>query len=275
MKDLIKISIVLAVFFVSCEEQMIPIPEAPEATEGRVMLIEDMTGVTCPPCALAIEVLDAAIEENKGSIVVYGVHGIIQSDPTDDSKYDFRYEDAANLELAFNPPGKPAASFNRISFANGKKTKISHTTWQPIIDAELVKPQVAELLVKSTFDTESRQAQIDLSMIPTEDISGEINVHIVIAESHLIDPQLKQGTGLILDFEHNHVMKKSLTGGIQGSFLTSDATSGTIYRHTASYTLPEEVNGEWIPENMEIIAFVTAQDRDGEVQQAAKIALVE
>ncbi len=275
MKDLIRISILVAILFVSCEEQMIPIPEAPDATEGRVMIIEEFTGVSCPPCALAIETLNAIIDENKGSILVYGIHAGTQTDPLEDSKYDFRYKDAEVLELNFNPGGKPAASFNRVTLNNGRKTQINHNTWQPIIDVELVKPQVAEILMKSTYDPETRQAQIDLSMIPLEDIDGEISVHMVIAENNLIDPQIKQGTGTVKDFEHNHVMKKSLTGDIQGAFLTENATTGTIYRYSASYTLPDEVNGEWIPENMEIIAFVTAKDRDGEVQQATKIDLVE
>jgi len=106
-------------------------------------------------------------------------------------------------------------------------------------------------------------------MIPLEDIGGEINVHVVITESHLIDPQKSQTQGIIKDFEHNHVFKKSLTGGIQGK------GRGEIYRYNESYTLPDEVNGEWIAENMEVIAFVTATDRDGEVQQAAQIHLVE
>lgn len=275
MKNLIKLSILLSVIAMSCEEQMIMIPEAPDATEGRVMLIEDMTGANCPPCHEAILLLDEFILENKGSIILYGVHGIIQSEPIEDSKYDFRYEDAQNLEREFNPPGKPAASFNRITFSNGTKVKINSATWASFIDGELVKPQVAELLVKSTYDSESRQAEIDLSMIPLEDISGEVSVHVVITESHLIDPQKSQSQGVIKDFEHNHVYKKSLTGGIQGSFLATDAQSGEIYRYKASYTLPEEINGEWIPENMEVVAFITASDRNNEVQQAAQVHLTE
>lgn len=277
MKNLIKIAVLIAVISTSCEEQMIPIPEAPQVAEGRVILIEDMTGVNCPPCQGAIVLLEGVIEQNKGSVIVYGVHGKIQSEPIEDSKYDFRYEDAANLERDFNPPGKPAASFNRINIDGvaGKKVKIGFNTWQPYIDAELVKPQVAEVKINSVYNSETRVAEIEVAMIPLEDIDGEINVHVVITESHLIDPQKSQTQGVIKEFEHNHVFKKSLTGGIQGKGLTTDAKSGEIYRYNESYTLPDEDNGEWIAENMEVIAFVTATDRDGEVQQAAQIHLVE
>ena len=55
----------------------------------------------------------------------------------------------------------------------------------------------------------------------------------------------------------------------------TDAIADEIIRKTYTYTVPEEVNGEWIPENMEITAFITSKDRDGEVQQAAQIHLTE
>jgi len=62
MKNVIKLTILIAIVASACEEQMIPIPEAPEVAEGRVILIEDMTGVNCPPCQGAIVLLDGVID---------------------------------------------------------------------------------------------------------------------------------------------------------------------------------------------------------------------
>lgn len=275
MNKLISLAfIVIAAFtFFSCEEQMIPIPDRVIAAEGRVMLIEDMTGVSCVPCFGANIILDEVLELNKGSVVIYGIHGNIQTAPKSSSKYDFRYEDAIALELDMNVVGKPSAAFNRTTFSNGGRIKLNSATWQPIIDQELVKPQVAEIKMLSTFDPTTRKTRIDISVIPLEDIDGEINVHVAISESYLLDSQ-DSPTGTIEDYEHSHVYKKSLTG-LQGDFLITDAKADETLRKSYTYTVPEEVNGEWIPENMEITAFITAKDRDGEVQQAAQIHLTE
>lgn len=265
--------VILLLLFTSCEEQMIPIPDRVVAAQGRVMLIEDMTGVNCVPCFNANIILDNIIAANKSSIVIYGIHGKVQSEPIDGSKFDFRYDDAEAAELDFNVVGKPSAAFNRITYSNGRRIKLNSATWQPVIDQELVKPQVAELKMLSTYDEATRTTQIDISAIPLEDINGELDLHVVVSESHLIDSQASPN-GIVFDYDHKHVMKKSLTG-LQGDFLVTDAKADDIIRKTYTYTIPAELNGEWIPENMEITAFITSKDRDGEVQQAAQIHLVE
>jgi len=267
---------VVAMILLSCNEQPIAIPNAVIPAEGRVILIEDLTGVKCPPCHGASLFLDAQIEAADGAIVVYGIHGDLQSDPHSDSKYDFRYEDAATLEGTFNFFGKPAAAFNRIEFENGLTAQGRWDTWQPFIDAELVKPQVAEIFITPTYDPETRQVEIALGVISLEDILGDVQVHVVITESHLIDPQDSQTSeGKIVDFEHMHVMKESLTSIPGGDFLVTDLIKNETETTTYSYTIPEENNGEWIPENMEIVAYITAVDRENEVQQAAQAHVIE
>jgi len=254
---------------------MIPTPEPPEPV-GRVMLIEDMTGVNCPPCHGAITLVESNMQTYKGSIIAYGIHGNVQSNPISGSKYDFRYPDAAALEANFRIMGKPAASFNRKQFTNGSRAKNNFNTWQAEIDEELQKPHVMDILMQSSYDSETRTADIDISVIPLESMSGSLSLHVVITESHLIDPQKTQISGqpTIDDFEHNHVMKASLTG-LPGKPIGENVAANEIIKETISYTIPAEANGEWIAENMEIIAFVTASDRNDEVQQAAQISLVE
>lgn len=270
------ILVIFAITFISCEEQMIPLPDGPVIGQGRVMLIEDMTGVNCPPCHGAITLLESNLETYKGSIVIYGVHGKVQSDPIEDSKYDFRYPDAAALEANFAIVGKPSASFNRREFAGGSRVRSNFPTWQPFIDAELEKAQVVEIKMLSTYNSETRTADIDFSVIPLEDFSGTLDLHVVITESHLIDPQKTQSleTPVIKDFEHNHVMKASLTG-LAGNPVGTDVSANAILKESLQYQLPAEVNGEWIAENMEIIAFVTSTAHNNEIQQAAQIKMVE
>lgn len=278
MNQFIKISVLFSfLFLMACEEQCIKIPEAPTPPGGRIMLLEDYTGVNCVPCFGANILIESVLDANPNSIVTFGIHGDLQSEPVSGSTFDFRYPDPFEWETNANIIGKPAGSFNRVTLPNGTKVKSGTNTWQGFIDTELQRAQVAEIKMLSDYDPTSRTTDIDISVIPLEFISGEVYVHVVISESHLIDSQnspAEPPNNIVLDYEHNHVMKSSLTG-LTGAFLASDLQPDEIYRYRVSYTVPDEVNLEWIPENMEITAFVTAADRDGEVQQAFQIHLTD
>ncbi len=269
----LKFLIFLSVFFMACEEQPIPIPDPVVSTDGRVMLIEDFTGVNCVPCFGATAFINGVLAENENSVIALGIHGGLQSEPIDGSKYDFRFQDAMDLESNFNVIGKPAATFNRVDVATGRKVQLNSSTWQRFIDQELQRRQVADLFITTSYSPETRQVEIEVSAVPLEDIDGLVNVHVIMAESHLLDSQ-NSPSGVVVDFEHNHVLKESLTS-LQGNVLGTNIIRGEIYRERYTYSIPATDNGQWLPENMEVIAFVTAAERSNSVQQAALAPVIE
>jgi len=271
MKFQLLITCFVLVLFSSCEEQPIPIPDAIIPAEGRVVLVEELTGVSCPPCAAAAITLKNIAEASDGAVVYYGIHGSLQSEPTSSSIYDFRYPDALDLEGSFSFFGKPAAAFNRIPLPGGITAQSGGNTWQPFIDEELLKPQVIEITMSSQYNEDTRQATVFIGVTPLETIEGNVNLHVVVSESKLIDAQTTP-TEVITDFDHSHVMKASLTS-LSGQQIGSDLVKGETVQRSFSYTIPAESNGEWKAENMEFTAFVTADARGGEVQQAAQIHL--
>ena len=148
--------------------------------EGRVMLLEDYTGVNCVPCFAANAFVEAVLDANPESVVTYGIHGDLQSEPVSGSKYDFRYPDAFEFEINANIIGKPSASFNRTTLPNGRKVQPNTASWQAFIDTELEKELVAEIRMLSTYNADTRQADIDVTVVPRENISGEVLVHVII-----------------------------------------------------------------------------------------------
>ena len=145
--------IALVTLMASCNEQPIAIPDPVIPTEGRVMLLEDLTGVQCVPCHNANLFIEALLEETDGAVVVYGIHGDLQSEPHTESKYDFRYPDATELEVSLDFLGKPSALFNRVIQSNDREAQINPATWQAFVDVELAKPQVMEILLATTYDS--------------------------------------------------------------------------------------------------------------------------
>ena len=264
----------LCLFLYSCDEMCTPIPDPVTVPDGRVIMIEELTGVSCTPCAAASAILEDILNNYDGAVVAYGVHGGFQSEPRPDSKYNFVNDDAEELENYLINFSKPAASFNRTESPDMSIVYVQPASWQAIVDQEVVKPQVADVAIVSTYDQVSRRVDIDISIRSLENITGGVNLVVAISESNLIDPQSAVG-GDIIDFKHKHVLKKLLTSVAGDPIASSGINTGESVQATYSYTIPAEVNGEWIPENMEITAFITADDRNGEIQQAAQIHLTE
>jgi len=261
------------ILFSSCEEECIKIPDAIIPAEGRGVLVEELTGVSCPPCAAASVGIKNIAKDSDGGVIYYAIHGNLQSNPTTSSIYDFRYPAAADLESSFSFFGKPAAAFNRVPLPDNVTALSGFGNWQSFIDEELQKPQVMNISMSSEYNSDTRQATVFIGVSPLEDIDGPTNIHVVVSESNLIDAQLTPSE-VIPDFEHSHVMKATLTS-LSGDSWGTDLKANETKTITYSYVIPEENNGEWIPENIEFTAFITATDRGGEVQHAAQIHIGE
>ncbi|NNE27199.1 MAG: Omp28-related outer membrane protein [Saprospiraceae bacterium] len=273
MKKVFQLLVIIIILSTGCEEQAVIVPEFTAPETGRVVLVEELTGVSCPNCPAGIAVINFILDEFDGNVVTYGVHGLNQTKPKDDSKYDFRNDDAIDLEESLKPFfGKPAAAINRVLFSG--QDHVSNTSrdlWPSMVEQELLKPQQLAIFLDSSFDEDTRTATINVGVKAIIALAGELQVHVSITESHLIDPQ-DDVNRTIPDYEHNHVLKDILTQ-LNGDVLTTDITANEIINRTYQYTVPDELNGEWIPENMEIVAFVTSSSNGGEVLQAATIYL--
>lgn len=275
MKNLFSFISILSITAISCSE--IPTEIPPPATtvaNGRVMLIEEFTGVKCGPCATGALLLKDILENSNGAAVAYAVHGEFLAQPHDNSLYDFRYPDSRLREqAATNLFAKPSITYNRVSENGATLVQSRSDTWQPFVDTELEKEQIAELIVDLNYDSDSRIVDVFVAAEALIDISGVININAVVSESHLIDPQ-QDGSDIIDDFEHEHVMKESLSN-LDGDFLVENLSSGSKANYRFSYTIPEEENGEWKAENMEITIFISSVDLDGEVLQAIQVHVTE
>ena len=273
----IVIALFVIVLFASCEEKMVIIPEFTPVESGRVILVEELTGVRCPNCPTGSERLKAVESLYPDNMVVVAVHGVDLAKPLDESAYDFRNEDAAAIENYLKPYlGKPAAYFNRVvfedllpdfgnSFSGG---------WQDYVERELEKEQQINLAINHEFDPITRELEITVNAIPLEDMQGEFKMNIMMTESHIIDAQDNQST-IELDYEHNHVLRDMITQ-FDGDFLTNELTESVLASKSYTYTVPTDEQGLWVPENLEIVAFISNTEGElKEVIQAAKAHLVE
>ncbi len=270
---------VAILMFSSCEEQLVMVPEFELPASDRVVLLEELTGVSCPNCPVGTAAIDQ-IKANYGkAVVAVGIHGSFLSWPTPENKYDFRNEYAAELEEYLRPwQGKPAASINRIKHTDDELSISTPAVWSNYIDAELNKEHVMNLLLTTSYDAETRDLDITVTMIPLKDFSSDDNVHVsvMIVENKIIDAQEDNST-ILKEFEHNHVLRTMLTSA-KGNPVQQELVENTPINKDFSFTipLPEEGDLLWVPENIDVIAFTHIVEGDTkDVLQAAEKKIIE
>jgi len=107
----------MILFFSACEEQMVVIPIDPTITSGKVVLVEELTGVSCPNCPAGSARLEGMLQTFPNNLVVVGIHGGFLAEPVSDSKYDLRSDAGVHLDQFLKDYlGKPSAYFNRLRY---------------------------------------------------------------------------------------------------------------------------------------------------------------
>lgn len=277
MRKLYVIASFIALFSASCEEKEVIIPDFELPSGDKKVLIEELTGVSCPNCPAGATKVEAILELFEGKVVAMGIHGELQAEPVDGkSKYDFRNEDAANLEEYLKPfLGKPSLAVNRVKFEDQNFIPIVGVdVWQGYIEAEFEKENVINLYVDHSYNNDTRQVNIDVTATALQDIDGNFSLSVALTESHIIDTQQNQSE-IIQEYEHNHVLRDMLTNYQGDNIANGTLSKGQELSKSYSYTLPES-DGTWIAENMEIVVFVSnSLDTSKDVLQAEQVHLVE
>lgn len=278
MKNIIYL-LVVVFMMISCEEKMVVIPEFEPIDTGKVVYVEELTGVRCPNCPAGSARLESIQNLYPDNVVIVGIHGIDLAKPLDESKYDFRNEDAADLEIFLKDwLGKPSAYFNRERFEELETAGLwGHPgvgEWQSYVERELEKPQIMEVTIIKSFDPITRVLDVTVAALPLEDLSGEFKVSIMLTESEIIDAQDDQNQ-VLDEYEHNHVLRDVITK-FDGDTFANQLTKGQAQTKNYTYTIPNDGTGLWVPEHIEIVAFIAnAEGESEEVLQAAKAHLVD
>lgn len=261
--------VILALCITACEEQPLVLPDPPtvEPTNDKVVLIEELTGVRCPNCPSGAAQIETILNSFDKNVAVIGIHGSFLTDPLDDSKYDFRNDDAVELEGLLQPFAKPSAAINRRILTVGGQTHISNASideWRQQVVDELEIPR--EVDVNLTATLENNKIQVEVNVEALKDVTNPVALSVAITQSEIEDPQETNGSE-IEDYEHNHVLRKMLTAAL-GDNIASSMQEGDIVDRTFSFEIPNDPL--WNLGHFEVVAFVTNQGATKTVIQAAK-----
>jgi len=256
------IFVIVAITIYSCNEIMLNIEDPVIPESDRVVLIEELTGASCPNCPKGSAAIEFILSEFPGKVAVVGIHGDFLAQPIKDkSKYDFRNQKAKDLENWLKPwYGKPAATTNRILTEDDQEPYAisSPDLWYAEVAKELQKPHQMNILLAVDYDENKRTIDLDVSVIPLVDLAGNYNISVYLTESDIIDAQ-SNGSEYVEDYEHKHVLMDMMTNATGDSFGTNLKANDVIKKKFPTYTLPLR-EGLFNPEKMEVVVMVSKSD---------------
>lgn len=263
------ILLVTTLFVFSCEEIPVSLADPIIPESDKVVLIEELTGVSCTNCPKGHSALEAIQVTFPKQVAIIGIHGNLLTEPIKNlSKYDFRNQLTRDLEKSFQAIGKPAAAINRRPNAFNELSIPNPDLWDGAVRRELGRPHQLNILLDVKYDEASRRVSVEVAAIPLEDLDGNYNISVYLTESNIVDAQAN-GSENIKDYVHKHVLRDMMTK-FDGDILGSNLKKFENIKRTYSYTLPTTPAGLWIPENMELVVMVShASPTDKSVVQAA------
>ncbi len=271
--------LLVTTIFSSCKEELVIVPILDDIDSPRVILLEELTGVSCPNCPVGTEKVNELKNTFGENIVVVAVHGDFLSWPTDESKYDFRFPAAKDLENYLKPwLGKPAASVNRIQYAADELSVSNPQLWGGYVSQELEGEHRINVDIATTYNEATRDLAVEVVLLPVSDftLEEEVRITVMILESEIEDAQ-EDATEIIEEYTHNHVLRDFATEW-NGNPINKELFDNVEETFKFSYKIPEASEGEelWRPEHMEVVAFVHS-NIGGEkvVFQAAEKKIIE
>ena len=270
MKRHIFLFISVSVLFFSCVENMPVIPEIPNDFSDRKVLVEEFTGVQCVNCPTGSLELENLLSIYGENLIVVSIHAGDFAAPYPQNVHDFRTPEAENLiNYLKNPPSYPSAVVNRKDFDGGFYIiQYPLSKWAGFIDQELESDAKIGVTITKNYDPITRELSVQVTGLAAENLSGDLRLTVMITENNIEDAQETPGAGIVLDYNHKHVFRTTMTNYDGDSFATQ-LNVGDNYDESYSMILPEE----WDAAECEVIAFVSLVDGDEykEVLQAAEV----
>ena len=231
----------------------------PLSNGDQHVLLEDFTAHQCGNCPPAGALAEQIAQEHDGRVHLLAVHAgslAAVSDAPFDTDWTNPESNAYWQQLAFqvNPIG-------RVNRRGGPTEIASPNNWTALVNSELALAPNAHLQGVVIPDPEvNDDVHIHTHVTFANALSGEVRLALLVSESHLMAAQLNYQSDpeVVEDFEHNHVLRGSLSGA-DGLVIATDPSAGSTIQ--LNYTLVWDP--EWAMENSHILAVLT--NANGEV----------
>ena len=235
------------------KEEYIPTP-TPADTMIRKVLLEDLTGHTCPNCPAAGTKAIQLKAQYGERLVVMGVHMGSYADPVTPNYLDNFKTTAGNAyETFFVPIGYPTGMINRKGFPSGTHRVSNYQSlWQLNIDSILNRTVEANIEISTSLVGNSLTVTASTKMLAQK--NGPYQIVACIAEDSIISAQLN-GTTYVPNYLHRHVFRGTIPdANVWGTLLFSSIAyaNDAFTTNFPAYTL----GGTWNVNNLYVVVYI-------------------
>lgn len=247
------------------------------STTLRQVLLEEFTGHRCVNCPEASLMVHGLAETLHHRLIIYNVHAGNFAVPVPGTVFntDFRSTVGNKLNSEFAIWAYPSAMINRKPYQSSYT--ILKDNWETLVNAELEKPNVANLKLISTWFPKLRTLTITTETEFLAEPAGQIKLAVYLVEDNIISPQLNNkpfiGGDTLVNYAHRNVLRDAING-TYGEYLSESTglATGEIYTKRYNYF----VDPDWDIEHCNIIAYLGKYDATYnliEIVQVAELAV--
>lgn len=242
-------------------------PEPPTTAVKRV-LIEEFTGRKCPNCPTGAQTIADIQSYYEGRVVAVAIHAGMYAMPTGSafSDMDLRTEAGDTYNETYAPQGYPAAMVDRKTF-DGVVASTIRDKWMTSVIAELAEEPIMEITPTCSYDETSRTATITTTIEALQNMPANLNLQVYLTESGIVAAQMN-GSELIYDYVHNHVLRTAVNG------TWGESLASLPQGETATYTYTVTLPAEWNAENCHIVAFACENNGNRVVLQCNECPVI-
>lgn len=242
------------------------------AVQRQVYVMNFTTG-KCVACPRMHSALAAYADANPGRMILIAHHAGFQTDimtTVEDSELLALYNVPAAQTFA------PAVAIDRV-FLNlpgepGTAAYIDSADVASYIDDRYEVPSLVNLSMEGTYDGDTKEVQLTIngSFVANTHIANP-RLSLYVKEDGIIAEQA--GTGGGDNYVHDNVMRKAISNNWGDAGIITSTDANATFSKTYTFTL----ESNWVPENLEFVAFVNNYDESDpnnrEVYNAVEIAL--
>lgn len=246
------IALLTVVMLSGCEENMPIIPDLTDVSSNKKVIIEEFTGVGCVNCPAGTAEIESLLAQFPNNLIAVSIHTGNFARPYPDSKYDFRTIDGDKITNDFfgeAPFSYPSAIIDRKKLGQGTHY-VGQTSWAGLIVSEFAEGSPVSLTMRKDYDSDSHTLDLEVDILPLEDLPADCRLSILLTETGIADYQLLPSpVGWKSDYIHKHVLR-DIISNFDGDPIVQPLTSGITLTKSYRYQLDED----WDAAKCDVIA---------------------
>lgn len=233
----------------------VDLPNGGDADVVQRVLLEEFTGHQCPNCPEGSRVARELKDVYGDRLVIMSIHaGWFARTSEGTFAYDFQTEEGNALYDAFGVSQNPIGMINRKAIDGNRL--LGTAAWGEAIHHAMGQQAAFYIGTESIYHAGQHKLDVNIQVDVLLDKDGPFYVSVFLLEDGITKPQRTNNpdypSGVIEEYEHNHVLRTSLNGTWGEPFGDGYVAAGQQYSWQYSLNMDEE----WLAENCSVVAMI-------------------